>query len=351
MKKFNKIFLSLLLVVCSVAMFACGGGSPKTPYSELEGTMTEIAAHDMFSFSSVDSVGSKYILKSFTSSGDKYVNESLVIPMNFINNYQDLSQAKEMKNLSGEQTNAIQNLERELTQFKEGYNQLKNEYDRFIIFQTPGSIYEGVRQAFLYEITDFIQDAYDLAFKLADVQIKVFNNYANKEESAEALTTNDTKFFRDYLALNVGHDYYNILLPAVKSMNYDTSSSLGTFLNNVKNDFADFLSLYVSKSNFADLTGEAATKKENGKDVNFYKNEKVTSLYQIENKLKVERDMLEKSLNEFSLYDYLEKYNCDIDSYNKVNAYAQTYYNQIQVYYLTTLKNYITYLRTILFRS
>ena len=333
-------------------MFACGGEVARTPYSQLADTMSEISEHGMFLNSSVDGVSSKYILKDFTNSNEKYVNESLVIPMNFINKYQsDLPKIKEMKKISGEGSGSIEKLEREITEFKIAYNQLKNEYDRFITFQTEGSIYDGVRQAYLYEITDFTENAYRLAFKMAEVEDKVFNRYSSKDVTTYALTTKDTEYFKDYLALSMAQDFYNVLLPSVKTINYTATSELGVFLNKVKNDFASLLSTFVRGVNYADLTGEESTKKENGKDIVIYNNSKVKEIYELEKKLIVERGLVEKSLKEFSLYDYAEKYNFDLDSYNKVNIYAETYYNQIQVYYLTNLSQYTTYLKTILFRS
>ena len=350
--KLKKIFLGLLLSVCSVAMFACGGGIERTPYTQLDKIMSDMSAHDMFTTSYVDSVSSKYVLKAFTNSEEKYVSECLIIPMNFIYKYQsDLSIIKEMKNLTGEQSNSIQNLERGITEINVGFNKLKNEYDRFITFQTAGSIYEGVKQAFLYEITDFIQNAYDLAFNLAEVENKVFYRYEDKEVTTEVLTTKDTEYFKDYLSLSIGQDYYKLLLPSVKSINYPSTSELGDFLRNVKGRLASFITSFVGGSQFADLTGEMSVKEENGKDVITYTNDKMKSLYEIKGKLDTERGVLEESLKAFSLYDYIEIYNCDIASYKKVNMYAEIYYNQIQSYYLDTLSSYTTYLKTILFRS
>ena len=61
-----------------------------------------------------------------------------------------------------------------------------------------------------------------------------------------------------------------------------------------------------------------------------------------------ERKILKQSFDKFSLYDFYQSHNCNLQSYENAVKYAGVYYNEIQDYYNNYAKLQNNYFKSML---
>lgn len=341
--KFLKITLASIFAFSSLALFACGGGEePSIKYQELPNIITEMKNNNtMFKSGDVDLVPTNFLLNALEGENN-YFNECFIIPINYISKYQtEIEAVKNLNGLNGEQSSAINQLEKDLATFKHAYVSANNEYERLTIFSSEsGSIYDGALQQYKYSVTKLISGAYDVAISLSKVQDVALNRF---NLQAGGITNNDALLLKDYLSLKIGQDYFKVLLDNSNSKLFKTSADLNInkfvyFVNGVKADLTAFVKDFYGKSNLKDLHNDEADGD----------NSPVSLLVKSQNIMENERQNLNRSLDRFSLYEFYNSYNCNMISYQGKIEYAETYYNEIQNYYQSFIKLQINYMKSIL---
>ncbi len=349
-KKLASIGIAFCLGAACVMMSACGDDTSKIEYTSLPTIIEEMSTSTsgMLETTTIDHVSSKFILSPLNNSANNYFNECLIIPINYISKYNSQLSLLKDKTFSGEQQQAIDNLEIDLASFKVNYTALVSEYDRLVTFTDKSSvIYEGALQQFKYKATDFISSTYEVAISLADVQKRCLNIFS------DMVTTNLGEFnmaqLRDYLALQVGYDYYKVLLESSNSNNFVVNSEAGTItlvnlINSTKTKLTNFIRDFYGATTLKNLTKVDVTEGDNIT----YKNIGIKKLLSAQEDFASEREFVAKSFEKFSLYKFYNTYHCNLQSAMNDEAYADVYYSKIQSYYKTYLPNYTDYLKSIL---
>ncbi len=367
---FFKIALVFVFAFCSFAMFACGGdGNLQLSYKDLPKIITEMQSNsDIFKVGTVDGVSTNFIINAFdtddsedseesedldNSDENRYFNECLLIPINYIVNYQnDVELVAEKGNFNGEQSDAINKLETSMATMKLAYQDMCGENERLLMF-TEEDVYKGALQLFKYSATKFITSTYEVAINLADVQNKVLNKFDGMV--TRKLDTFDATALRDYTALKIGQDYANLLLVNMNSKTWTPAVGVVSpnviahtyIMTQIKDNLSAFVASYYGATSFKDLSVEDV--KEG--DMITYNNTGVTKILNSLIILENERIILNKAMNRFSMYDFFQKpYECDITAYEKDVKYASQYFAEIFMYYTSTSLQQVNSLREIIIK-
>lgn len=365
--KILKVALAFVFAFCSFAMFACGGDENlQLSYKDLPKIVTEMQSNsDLFKTGTVDGVSTNFIINAFAaddsedsegldnSDENRYFNECLVIPINYIVNYQnDVELVAEIKNLNGEQSDAINKLETSMATMKLAYQDMCGENERLLMF-TEEDVYRGALQLFKYSATKFITSTYEVAINLADVQNKVLNKFDGMV--TRKLDTSDATALRDYTALKIGQDYANLLLVSMNSKTWTPAEGVVSpnvivnayIMTQIKDNLSAFVASYYGATSLKDLSVEDV--KEG--DTTTYNNTGVTKILNSQNILENERIILNKAMNNFSMYDFFQKpYECNVEEYGKDVKYASQYFAEIFMYYTSTSLQHVNFLREIIIK-
>lgn len=354
-KKLYSIIAACVMVISAFVLVACGETSKPVDYSYTQlSTLTETMKKDtsLFEAGSIDGVTSSYLIKALNNDTHGYYNEVLVIPMTYIHrNLGDLETIKLIKNMTGEQKTAVDNLNKSVEKMTACYQTLKAQSVNLNSFPTGGTLYEGALQGFQYECTKFISNVYDVAFDMADIEIAIFNRF--EDMKTRALVEEDSVRMRNYVSLDVGYDYFNLLLESANSKRFTATQDASTnvheftsFVDKAKLGLKEYLVSVYSiwpnglKSMQSEPNTEGATP--------VYNNVAVGQILEMRENMNEERKILSQSFSKFSLYDFYQSHNCNIKSYANAVKYAEIYYNQIQDYYNNYAKLQNNYFKSML---
>lgn len=352
-KRLLTAMVACLMMLSAFTLFACGKNEKPKDYSftQLTSLTAEMKQNtEIFETSSVDGVLSPYNFKAFSSSEYQYLsfyNECFVIPMQFIErSYADLAKLKETSlNKAGKV--AVEKLNKSVDVMNEDYQGVKSIANNLKVFPSDsGIIYQGALQQFQYECTNLIASAYDVALNIAAVEGSVFNLYQNLRTNE--LKTDDTRKLRDYFSLQIGKDYFTLLLDSMNSKIVTTSENLEfqNLMSSAKTGLSTFLATFVSK----DVTELKNLQGEPTQIIGEYDNKAVSELLAKQTDLEQEHKILSKCFDKFSLYDFYVRYNCNIKSYENDMQYASIYFDYIQNYYNTFINLQIAYYRALLLK-
>lgn len=354
-KRLCTALVACVMALSAFVLVACGGESKPTDYAYTElSTLTETMRKDDYLFVSgtVDGIPTSYSIKALSGGDYEYYNEVLIIPMTYIHrNLASLETIKYIKSLTGEQKSAVDALNGSVDVMNSNYQRLKAQSVNLNSFPVGGTLYEGALQGFQYECTKFISSVYEVAFDMADVEVTVFNRF--EEMKTRALVEEDSVRVRNYISLDIGYDYYNLLLKSSNSKRFTATKESSTnvhefttFVDNAKLGLKNYLtSVYaIWPSNLKSLQSEP--KAEGTTFV--YNNTAITEILAMRDNMNEERKILKQSFDKFSLYDFYQSHNCNLQSYENAVKYAGVYYNEIQDYYNNYAKLQNNYFKSML---
>ena len=297
-KSLYSICLALILVLSTFVLFACGGGGKAVDvYTEYNTLLTEFEKDtSLFSKNTIGEMQTNYYLNDFYEKNEYgstiqtyfYYNILSSISMNFIEQYYSNFENLDVKANYNQLVKDAQNL-------KDRYQELKTEHDNLKNASADVNyvIYNGYFSRYRLESQEFINQAYTCAVGIADVL-------------AEAGLTEQLDYYVDYNILQNINFYQEFALGSAKGVRLD---------NDVFQNIISDLSV---------LTYNVI-----GKNVKSLSAEEIQALQKIVGNTAYQREMADKSLKEFSFYDYVNAYESSILAYSKVKANAGAYYNMI----------------------
>ncbi len=364
MKKIiTKIMVCLLVCVSAITMFACGSKfNKKESFEVVNAVITEIntdnQSNKMFVTTNISGVKSDYALRYYVGNTTyNYYNECLIVPMNYIQKYYtDLQRIEALEKISKNNKAIINELTEAVPALRIAYKETVDRYNNLKSVGSSEVLVEGATQVYNQSLKEFIKSAYDVALKLANVKNQVFNDFKGLSVTNRVLSSSDTAVLRDYFVLYNAYDYYNCLIANLKAE--DFSSIVGNndvenfvnFIKSIKTKLTLNLSVQaISDANLKVLTGNAISEKVDGENVVLrYENTMVDKLFEAFETVQNERVMLNKSFENFSLYDFYIKHSCNMDAYATKVDYANDYYSEIKNYYNAYNKDYVSYLISLL---
>lgn len=364
MKKLLTGFLTCLIIFASAfTLFACGNaGDPLQAFDKLSTAIQTINTEDennnMFTTANVNSVKSDYVLRYYLNNSQyNYYNQIFVLPMNFIQKYAgDIERIKDLENISGEKQGVINDLTNSLPAWVDAYRTSAKEYEALRSVGNAPVVAEGMLEIYNRTLFNLFETTYEVALNIAKVKNEVFNDYRSLSETNRVLNENDTITLRDYFLLQLGYDYFNCLIVNLDMEDYSSLSGdekVREFKNlivNIKAEFVEVFNLLAKDENQVNvLTGKAIEESIDEEKVTIkYVNSSVDKLFKVLEALDNERIMLNKSLEEFSLYKYYVNYSCNMNAYTEKQAFAENYYKEISDYFRVYSNEYVAYLNQII---
>jgi len=365
MKKILTRFLTCMIVFVSVfTLFACGKTQdPLLAYEKLSSAIQTINKedenHNMFTTANVASVESDYVLRYYINNSQyNYYNQIFVLPMNFIQKYsKDIERIKDLENISAEKQNVINDLTNSLPAWVDSYKKSAKEYDALRTVGNAPVVAEGMLEVYNRSLYNLFETTYQVALNLAKVKHEVFNDYQSLAKTNRMLNENDTIVLRDYFLLQLGYDYFNCLIVNLDMEDYSSlagDEKVQEFKNlivKIKSGFVKAFELLSKKEDdFKVLTGEVVEENvDDDESVTIkYLNTSVNKLFNVLEGLDNERKMLNKSLENFSLYKYYVNYSCNMNAYTEKQPFANNYYSEIGDYFTIYTNEYIDYLNLIM---
>ena len=359
MKKIlTKIFACLIVFASAFTLFACDDKKDETTLNQLlTDAITEIQTQNKTSnmltktgaenVENINGVQTDFALTSYIENSEyNYFNQAFIIPMNYIQKYStDLSRLESIPSLSKESKDQINKLKKIIPVWTKNFKDTSDQYKNITNLGTADVVVEGATILYEKELVDLFKSTYDVALNLAEVRNLAFDEIRSLEETNVKLTDQNVIHLRDYFMLQTSYDFYNCLIVNLKAENFsklnESAQEVKSFrklIEDIKESFTDTFKLQAL-SEFNDLTGSEIV--EGGTNFN---NTKVKQLFKAYEAMKNEKVMLNKALENFSLYDYYFTYSCNIDAYTKKQVFAKNYYNEIQNYYTNYVPSYFEYL-------
>lgn len=310
-KKIFWIFLCVLMIIPTFALFGCNkNASSNEVYSTLQTTIESFDYLDSPFVKQNIGLSPGYNFKDFKtkdSSGVLNVTDDdenyqflNVAAIKYIKNCSEILHSMEKKNISY--------LDSTVKEFAKSYNELKEKHTKLANFATwDYNIWNGAFAQYKLSAKNFIEKEYDLALKLGDYLInkaKIAQNFVSEEKTAD-----DIKNFTDYQTIKLCNDLYQFFIISCKGQKEATSAGIAenSRLKSIWNNL-------ISKDN------ESISKEVAQEFVNISK--------MMDN----QRKIYEKAINKFSFFDFVTKYNLDINSYSKKLKNAKIYENAIDKY-------------------
>ena len=310
-KKIFWIFLCVLMVIPTFALFGCNkNASSNEVYTNLQATIASFDSSDSPLIEGDIGTSTGYKFKNFNtknSSGTliaddqnyQYLN---VAAIKYIKNCSEILNAIEKKNISY--------LDSSVKEFAKSYNELKENHTKLANFASwDYNIWNGAFAQYKLSAKNFIEKEYDLALKLGDYLInkaKIAQNFVSEEKTAD-----DIKNFTDYQTIKLCNDLYQFFIISCKGQK-EASTGLAENLR-LKNIWNNLISK-DNKSN-SSISKEVAQ-----------------NFVNISKMMDNQRKIYEKAINKFSFFDYVTKYNSDINSYSKKLKNAKIYETAIDKY-------------------
>ncbi len=333
--KFISIILVAFCAFTACLMFACGGGVSSTSIDKLPEVIEMLDKNDdLFKSGTVDGVATNFRIAPLNSNDMQY-NRCFVVAINYINKYKnDVTKLKNV-DINGRAREAISKLEQDLSFLRISYDKLVAELQCLNNFDM-GSVYIGALQQFQVVATEFIDYTYQVAFSLGEIERYQIVNFDRLKSSKITLT--DTEALKDYFALQIGYDYFKVLIKSCNSINFKTE--LNGLMYIAETSLSTFMSTYMAATNYKNLASEPEIV--DGKEV--YNNEKIVELFDNFSRMQTERKVLDDIFSKFSLYNFVKIYDADIEKLSKDMPFANQYYERLSEYYVM-LSTYTSYLK------
>ena len=316
--------LAVIMCLSCFVMFACNKDDKDTLTTYKDFITIIQSENTMFKSDNINGIKSDYYLNDFYSKNYQNVKieddvNYLVLcagGLNFIENYY----TKIEKGKAGKLKSGIIDMSESFTDLLNNYRKFKNVTD-----YADYEIYNGFFARYKWQAKDFINVVYENALDLADY---IYNDLGfgqnvgqieDKDKGIVGEKEGEFLFYFDYQNLLILNDYRLFFM----------DSCLGQQMDN---------DLYKSISEnfkvFVNIVG--STIKDVDKE---YKED-----YILHNSLlNSEREMTKNSIEKFSLYDFVNEYNSNIDAYEKKESNATAYYLQIERYHTSYLIKYRTF--------
>ncbi len=315
MKK-NKILLTILSITMfftSLTLVACGGNNEGNPYQDFQNSLTTYLADATLFKDGTTAIGSietNFYFNNFNYKnsegkieGDKNYLVLNAYGMNYIQDY-----SAYLENLEGNYN--YSNLQNSLNKLNESFEKIKIESKNIYNADTNANIdiYNGFYANYLDEAKNFINAVYDTAINISNFLIEdvnVLEGFGTDKQTIE-----QTQFCLDTQVLYVFDDIRKLLLESGEGKQFIGENLYDGAVANL--------------SYFANIST---------KNVNLLTAEMADELLEKAELLEGERVYLNKALESFSLYEYVEVYESSIESYQKDESNAFAYYTELQKYY------------------
>lgn len=320
MTKVKKIITTLALVVMialsSLAMFACGKPIKKEDSKALiETTLTTYKQNtNMFSANTINGFETNFYLVDFSSKDkwgslvndcDKYIAFA-GIGLDYIEDFYPLLDAligkydfKTLNNKVEKMNTAYGKANKELAKLKN----LDSDVDY--------NIYNGNFARYKLEMKSFIDEIYETANYLGDMIINVsgIEDVIGTEDMTDSLLT----AYIHYHKFLISKDYKIFFIDSAGGVNFSDSLYLTAY-----NKFYGYCSMRLDYTELSMTAEEAKELKEVVEAVNG------------------DRQNVYKSLENFSVYEFLNTYDSSLEAYEKDNQEAKIYYSNIMNYFGST---------------
>lgn len=318
-KSIYTICLTLILLLSSVLLFACGNTTKsKDVYTSYNELLEELKGDsDLFSSKSINGISTDFYLNDFYSkdkNGSRvtdydYYIQLASVSFDFIEKYHVVFNSFDVKY-------DFSNLSSDIKEVRDEYKKLKEEHQA-LVTSTVGLdyvIYNGYFSRYKAQTINFINSSFECALSMGE--------YIDKKEIL-VIAQESYNFDIDYELLKVFDDYRYFFL----------SSSKGVKISD--DTFADTLSVFDNwHSQFMD------------KDYSLPAEEEIAKLETVFTQIEGDRCLARTAMKKFSYYQFVEEYEGSINAYSKLNENAEAYFNCIDDYLFSgtilRLKDYLT---------
>lgn len=301
------VLCALLVVFSAILMFGCNEQtSSKEIYNKLDSFVADINQETSFIENNQ--------FKEFNKKKDDGQFEEIdsnyqllsKIALDFIQDYYfNFNNLNENYDYSAISSN--------LDQAVESFNKTQQSYEDLVQIKEGSTslIYNGFATKYQSDSLDFLKNIYNLALSVKDTllnDIKIIN------EDFSEISIDEANQYLDCIRLDIASDCQKLLLSSYKGEKFSDNSiylSASSILNKIYN----VQYFFITEDSIAD------------------KQEGFVNLKDVEKKIKEERVNLEKSLNNFSMYNLLVNFNGNIDQYSASLEDAKNYYQKIENYF------------------
>ncbi len=312
MTKFKKAIASLALIVMLVLsaslLIACGKGiTSGDTLTLITESLAEYKADSTFKEGVVYDTQTNFYLNDFQA---KLSNKDLATEdeksiaivasgLNFIEKYSTYLDGLDVKYNFGKLNDKIQDM-------NDAFKDLQTEH--FNLSQVESSanfnIYNGYFARYALSARQFAENVYDVAENLGEL-LFVKENIINAGTTSDVIT-----YDLGYQALLINADFKNFFFGSAQGRDFDKElyNTAETMYKNYCKAFATTESKQVNADEYADYQS-------------------------VVNAVNGDRANANKSLKEFSLYEYYLTYEGSLIAYEKSNSDAPIYYNNIESYF------------------
>lgn len=319
-KKIFWILLCVFMIIPTFAFFGCNNNSSsKAVFENLQETVASFDETDSpLNATSLDATNG-YKLKDFNTknSSDNPVPDD----QNYI--YLNAAAIKYIKNsieiLETIEKKDISQLNSSVKDFTNAYKDLKAKHTKLAGFSSYHyNIWNGAFAQYKLSAKNFIEKEYDLALKLGDYIVnkaKLANNFATDEQEEK-----DINIYTNYQMIKVFGWYEKLYMQGIK----------GQYVNP-----------YYCGEITEDLQICWTTMSKDNQTISKEKAENFTNICKA---MDNQRKICEKALSKISIYDFIVKYNFNIDAYSRKLKNALIYANVITDFNETFMPNYYNWI-------
>ena len=298
-------FLAIMLIASSFLLFACGSKVESEDSLKLiNDTLIEYKANtSIFKQDSVSSMDTNFCLADFNAEG---YSEYVAVGLNYIeDNYTRLEELQD-KDIDYD----YDKLNKKIDAMNNSYDLVCDEYENYSRASQfeASEIINGYFARYKLSVKNFIGDIFVVAEELGTLFVNVDGNGIGEEE----LTLEAFNSYVHYHKLLVAKDYKNYFMDGCKGENFFMFTPAFA-----SNQFRLYCGHLLSETNMTITLDEAK------------------QLNQVLLAVNADRKNVEKSLENFSLYDFYNSYEGDINSYSKSASDVEAYYSSIEGYYTT----------------
>lgn len=297
------IFLSTVLIALAFLLFGCNQSLTTEQIQKNLNSFIE-TENGQGSFLSEDNQFKNFTIYKNQAQPELIDNnyQNLVsIAVNYIEQYSKYFESEENFDYSSIQNN--------LDLLNNSYQKVLQDYQDFIEVQDSNKIiYNGFALNYQNSSIDFVNNAFSVALSIKECLAENFGLINTNFE--ESVTVDQANIYLDALRLDIANDYRTFLLISCKGEVFDQNEIYSAVSNQLK-----------SLTNITDIL------------VTEGKNQQFISLKQKTDALSEERNIIKKCLENFSIYDYVEIYDNDIENYQSSINDAKNYLEKIKSYF------------------